>query len=149
MVASPVRLALALAALAAASEDHSCVVDEEACDGGAIVDGSCWRFGDEGESCGDVCTVHGTLVDEPATAACSAGAALFWCGGGENVSIPTSFVGDGVCDCCDGSDELLAILQRPGVVASATTNGGSAGGKRGGAGDGGVNCRMRAAGLVG
>ena len=41
-------------------------------------------------------------ADEPATAACSAGTALFWCGGGENVSIPTSFVGDGVCDCCGG-----------------------------------------------
>ena len=55
-------------------------------------------------------------MDEPGTAACASmpGArASFWCGGVPAAArallpaaqIPTARVGDGVCDCCNGSDE--------------------------------------------
>lgn len=48
--------------------------------------------------------------DEPETAACKNG--RFYCKHGENnkttsESIPSFMVNDGVCDCCDGSDEYL------------------------------------------
>jgi protein kinase C substrate 80K-H len=37
---------------------------------------------------------------------------LFWCanGGVNPAFIPTSRVGDGVCDCCDGADEVDLVL---------------------------------------
>ncbi|CAM9357852.1 unnamed protein product [Ectocarpus sp. 13 AM-2016] len=43
--------------------------------------------------------------DEPGTSACSNG--VFECAnrGHRSVRLPSSRVGDGVCDCCDGSDE--------------------------------------------
>ncbi len=49
--------------------------------------------------------------DEPSTAACSGASfrefAAFKCKnhGFKAISIPSGHVGDGVCDCCDGSDE--------------------------------------------
>jgi hypothetical protein len=59
------------------------------------------------------CEVEGT--DEPATGAC--GTASFRC---ENrphapLHIPASRVNDGVCDCCDGSDEFQGHTQCPQV----------------------------------
>jgi len=46
------------------------------------------------------CPEHG--LDEPGTSACANG--QFWCEG-EKHFLPTSLVDDGICDCCDGSDE--------------------------------------------
>lgn len=46
--------------------------------------------------------------DESRTAACSGvpgSAVRFMCGKDNSTSIPMSRVGDGVCDCCDGTDE--------------------------------------------
>ncbi|XP_040570365.1 uncharacterized protein [Lepeophtheirus salmonis] len=50
----------------------------------------------------DYCDCESTGFDEPSTNACSKG--VFQCSG-SNVQIPSSSVNDGICDCCDGSDE--------------------------------------------
>lgn len=48
-----------------------------------------------------------TITDEPGTGACSN--AVFYCNNHKYrpTTIPASRVNDGVCDCCDGSDEWL------------------------------------------
>ncbi|KAI3645009.1 hypothetical protein MP228_011173 [Amoeboaphelidium protococcarum] len=48
-------------------------------------------------------------LDEPGTSACSNG--KFYCRNRGYVShyIPSFLVGDGVCDCCDGSDEQKGV----------------------------------------
>lgn len=59
----------------------------------------------------DYCDCPQDGSDEPSTSACPVG--RFYCahsggggGGGEHHnSVPSSRVNDGVCDCCDGSDE--------------------------------------------
>ncbi|CAM9609671.1 unnamed protein product [Scytosiphon promiscuus] len=53
----------------------------------------------------DFCDCPGDGGDEPGTSACSNG--VFECAnrGHRAVRLPSSRVGDGVCDCCDGSDE--------------------------------------------
>lgn len=64
-----------------------CVIDDNFCD------------------CGD---------DEPTTGACSMHGQLFYCSTrveGLNVSFPSSRVGDGVCDCYDGSDEFPGLCE--------------------------------------
>ncbi|CAN0048775.1 unnamed protein product [Ectocarpus sp. 12 AP-2014] len=49
--------------------------------------------------------------DEPGTSACSNG--VFECAnrGHRSVRLPSSRVGDGVCDCCDGSDEPAGVCK--------------------------------------
>jgi len=57
-------------------------------------------------------TAHGT--DERNSSACTFVPSLkaaFVCAGETSASIPLSRVGDGVCDCCDGSDELAGKCQ--------------------------------------
>ncbi|XP_055849644.1 uncharacterized protein LOC129914418 isoform X3 [Episyrphus balteatus] len=59
------------------------------------------------------CVVDGS--DEPSTNACELG--RFYCkyqkrhitGRGRDVFIPSSRVNDGICDCCDGSDEWTTV----------------------------------------
>lgn len=61
----------------------------------------------------DYCDCPEDGSDEPATNACEKG--RFYCrfqkrhqtGRGGYTSIPSAWVNDGVCDCCDGSDEWL------------------------------------------
>ncbi|CAM9817702.1 unnamed protein product, partial [Hapterophycus canaliculatus] len=56
----------------------------------------------------DFCDCPGDGSDEPGTSACSNGKwVFFFCAnrGHRSVRLPSSRVGDGVCDCCDGSDE--------------------------------------------
>ena len=54
----------------------------------------------------DYCDCVGSNDDEPGTSACNHG--KFWCknGGYRGRFIYSSLVNDGICDCCDGSDEL-------------------------------------------
>lgn len=59
------------------------------------------------------CAAAGSFDDEPGTAACSSqesgGDARFFCGvssGAPPASVAASRVGDGICDCCDGRDEV-------------------------------------------
>ena len=51
--------------------------------------------------------------DEPATAACGNAGGQFWCvnKGHHGKFLFASFVNDGVCDCCDGSDEDGSLAQ--------------------------------------
>lgn len=51
--------------------------------------------------------------DEPGTAACSKG--RFFCKNHplNPTSISSTKVNDGVCDCCDGSDEYLNLFDNP------------------------------------
>eukprot|EP00891_Asterochloris_glomerata_P003941 jgi/Astpho2/3941/Aster-x1186 len=51
--------------------------------------------------------------DEPGTAACAGTGAVFTCRDGR--LLPTAFVDDGICDCCDGADEG-PYLYRPASV---------------------------------
>uniref|UniRef100_A0A2M3ZL09 Putative glucosidase ii beta subunit-like protein n=1 Tax=Anopheles braziliensis TaxID=58242 RepID=A0A2M3ZL09_9DIPT len=61
----------------------------------------------------DYCDCPEDGSDEPSTSACTNG--RFYCrfqkrhrtGRGRDRSIPSGWVNDGVCDCCDGSDEWL------------------------------------------
>ncbi|XP_050085307.1 uncharacterized protein LOC126571087 isoform X2 [Anopheles aquasalis] len=61
----------------------------------------------------DYCDCQEDGSDEPSTSACANG--RFYCrfqkrhrtGRGRDRSIPSGWVNDGVCDCCDGSDEWL------------------------------------------
>eukprot|EP00903_Cladosiphon_okamuranus_P015073 g13943.t1 len=57
----------------------------------------------------DFCDCPGDGSDEPGTSACSSG--TFECAnrGHRSVRLPSSRVGDGVCDCCDGSDEAEGV----------------------------------------
>ncbi|XP_049534229.1 uncharacterized protein LOC125950347 isoform X2 [Anopheles darlingi] len=63
----------------------------------------------------DYCDCPEDGSDEPSTNACVEG--RFYCrfqkrhrtGRGRDRSIPSGWVNDGVCDCCDGSDEWLPI----------------------------------------
>ena len=54
----------------------------------------------------DYCDCVGSGDDEPGTSACNHG--KFWCTnlGYRGRHIYSSSVNDGICDCCDGSDEL-------------------------------------------
>ncbi|KAF5828843.1 glucosidase II beta subunit-like-domain-containing protein [Dunaliella salina] len=58
--------------------------------------------------------------DEPGTPACYSG--YFWCQnlGFEPQLLSTSFVDDGVCDCCDGSDEALGKCRNTCLDRSAS-----------------------------
>mmetsp|Transcript_22273 Transcript_22273/g.61568 ORF Transcript_22273/g.61568 Transcript_22273/m.61568 type:complete len:326 (+) Transcript_22273:71-1048(+) len=58
--------------------------------------------------------------DEPGTPACYSG--YFWCQnlGFEPQLLSTSFVDDGVCDCCDGSDEAPGKCQNTCLDRSAS-----------------------------
>ena len=74
----------------------------------------------------DYCDCGEDGLDEPSTSACSGvlfpkvevASPGFWCenGGRASAFIPMSRVGDGVCDCCDGSDEALSIARLFGEV---------------------------------
>ena len=56
----------------------------------------------------DYCDCFISNLDEPGTSACSDG--VFHCLHVQvrPFTIPSSFVNDGVCDCCDGSDEYMS-----------------------------------------
>jgi hypothetical protein len=58
------------------------------------------------------CDCPGSGFDEPGTSACaglaSSGEPLFFCGAQDGRHIFSSRVEDGICDCCDGSDEELS-----------------------------------------
>lgn len=68
----------------------------------------------------EYCDCPLTGFDEPGTAACSVG--RFWCAneGHIGTSIPRSYVDDGFCDCCDGSDESHARCPNTCVHEAAT-----------------------------
>jgi len=55
----------------------------------------------------DFCDCRNAKSDEPGTSACSFG--TFLCEKSQHPTdahfVPAMFVNDGVCDCCDGSDE--------------------------------------------
>lgn len=53
------------------------------------------------------CPLDGT--DEPGTSACQTGSFTCQNNGFQSILIPSSRVDDGICDCCDGSDELNTI----------------------------------------
>jgi hypothetical protein len=54
----------------------------------------------------DYCDCLDDGSDEPSTSACPT--AVFHCQNGHSVRyLPSSRVNDGVCDCCDGSDEWV------------------------------------------
>ncbi|XP_059609158.1 uncharacterized protein LOC132256682 [Phlebotomus argentipes] len=67
----------------------------------------------------DYCDCESDGSDEPSTNACSRG--TFYCetpqvhlsGKAYNHVIPSSRINDGVCDCCDGSDEWASGRQLP------------------------------------
>ena len=63
----------------------------------------------------DYCDCREAPFDEPATAACALPrlASTFKCASKELRVIPSSRVGDGVEDCCDGSDEAGWPLLKP------------------------------------
>uniref|UniRef100_A0A6B2E874 Putative glucosidase 2 subunit beta n=1 Tax=Phlebotomus kandelakii TaxID=1109342 RepID=A0A6B2E874_9DIPT len=66
----------------------------------------------------DFCDCETDGSDEPSTNACTRG--IFYCetpqvhvsGKAYNHVIPSSRINDGVCDCCDGSDEWLPTQRR-------------------------------------
>ncbi|XP_055313092.1 glucosidase 2 subunit beta [Sitodiplosis mosellana] len=72
------------------------------------------------------CEVDGS--DEPETNACPNG--VFYCtyqkrhltGRGRDISIPSSHVNDGVCDCCDGSDEWLECNGKQTICQNTCAN---------------------------
>mmetsp|Transcript_18197 Transcript_18197/g.30991 ORF Transcript_18197/g.30991 Transcript_18197/m.30991 type:complete len:337 (-) Transcript_18197:3950-4960(-) len=61
------------------------------------------------------CDCPGTGFDEPGTAACAgflpSKTKTFYCGVDHDIYIFPSRVGDGVCDCCDGSDEKSGVCK--------------------------------------
>lgn len=67
----------------------------------------------------DYCDCEADGSDEPSTSACShvtdGANRLFACHAGDQ-RVPLAFVGDGVCDCCDGSDELSAVTASGGTA---------------------------------
>ncbi|GAB0100381.1 uncharacterized protein DMENIID0001_164140 [Sergentomyia squamirostris] len=66
----------------------------------------------------DYCDCESDGSDEPSTNACSRG--IFYCetpqihlsGKTYNHVIPSSRINDGICDCCDGSDEWMQTRRR-------------------------------------
>ena len=88
-------------------------------------------------------------VDEVGTAACASSTSggggsrgRFWCGGVPAaarklmaaVTIPTARVNDGVCDCCDGSDEWARVRRWHAAEGAVAGGGGGGGGGDGGSG---------------
>ena len=61
------RLAVAVALLLPRVAE-ACSIVEDDCPGGVFVEGECWRIGNEGESCVDVCGMA-EMVDEEGTIA--------------------------------------------------------------------------------
>lgn len=57
----------------------------------------------------DFCDCELTGLDEPGTSACKNGKFYCFNKGFEAKTIHSAFVNDGICDCCDGSDEYLEI----------------------------------------
>ncbi len=53
------------------------------------------------------CFLFLKIIHEIGTSACPDG--RFWCAGSRSF-VPSSMVDDGICDCCDGSDEVTVSL---------------------------------------
>ncbi|KAL6754229.1 hypothetical protein V8C86DRAFT_1791960 [Haematococcus lacustris] len=66
------------------------------------------------------CDCQADGSDEPGTAACSHGS--FYCAnrGYESQQLSASFVDDGICDCCDGSDEASGLCKNTCLEKSST-----------------------------
>ena len=112
---SPLHVALLVSALSAPS------LSSTACDVPGVHPDDCHKYksADKLFYCGgqrerkislqfvndDYCDCVGSGDDEPGTAACNHG--KFWCAnlGYRGRFLYSSLVGDGLCDCCDGSDE--------------------------------------------